>query len=254
MEVRYREMPALHVVFDLDDTLYPERDYALGGFAAASRWARGHLGIDIDPARMSALLDDGHLGALFAIVLSEAKPDHTPEDLKGLVKAYGAHEPELALFDDAAAVLDALHGEYQLGLITDGHAATQEKKVRALGIAHRFRHIVYTGALGPDRQFHKPHPRAYEMAEAAFGGPGDRFVYIGDNRTKDFLAPNRLGWTSVEIERPEHARTRIHKPGLAPDGGAPHVVIGHMSELLPLLASLRTTYDAGPDSSQIGKL
>lgn len=246
-------MPALHVVFDLDDTLYPERAFALGGFAAAARWARDTLALDIDAQRMSALLDDGHLGSLFGVVLAEAMPHHTPDDLRNFIRAYGAHEPVLDLYEDAAAVLDALAGRHDLGLITDGHAATQEKKVRALRIGHRFRHIVYTGALGPDRAFHKPHPRAFEITERALGQPGDRYVYIGDNRTKDFLAPNGRGWWTIEIERPAAAATRIHKPGLAPEGGAAHFRIECMSELPALLDRLSGTHGPGAISTHSGK-
>ena len=33
------------LVFDLDDTLYPERQFALSGFAAAERWAQSSLGL-----------------------------------------------------------------------------------------------------------------------------------------------------------------------------------------------------------------
>ena len=38
-------MSAPVVIFDLDDTLYAERDYALSGFRAAGRWARDALGV-----------------------------------------------------------------------------------------------------------------------------------------------------------------------------------------------------------------
>ena len=40
------------VVFDLDDTLYPEADYVLSGFQAVADWAEVHLGI----ADLSSLL------------------------------------------------------------------------------------------------------------------------------------------------------------------------------------------------------
>ena len=33
-------MSHLVLVFDLDDTLYPERQFALSGFQAAGRWAK----------------------------------------------------------------------------------------------------------------------------------------------------------------------------------------------------------------------
>ena len=33
------------IVFDLDDTLYPERDYVLSGFKAVASWAEARLGV-----------------------------------------------------------------------------------------------------------------------------------------------------------------------------------------------------------------
>ena len=46
------------LVFDLDDTLYPERDFALSGFKAAERWASAELGLAPGLAReMTRLLD-----------------------------------------------------------------------------------------------------------------------------------------------------------------------------------------------------
>ena len=38
-------MNHLCVVFDIDDTLYLERDYVLSGFAAVGPWARDWLAI-----------------------------------------------------------------------------------------------------------------------------------------------------------------------------------------------------------------
>ena len=58
-------MSGLVLVFDLDDTLYPERQFALSGFTAAGRWAAAELGIAGLAADMTRLLDGGHLGALF---------------------------------------------------------------------------------------------------------------------------------------------------------------------------------------------
>jgi putative hydrolase of the HAD superfamily len=37
--------------FDLDDTLYPEREYALGGFRAVSAWAGEALRVEVRVGR-----------------------------------------------------------------------------------------------------------------------------------------------------------------------------------------------------------
>jgi putative hydrolase of the HAD superfamily len=228
-------MPRTHLIFDLDDTLYPERDYAIGGFKAAAAWARADLGAHVDTDHMAHLLDTGHLGRLFAIVLKAAKPDHTDADLKAFVRAYGRQTPALRLFEDAAAALDHWEPKTPLGLITDGHAPTQHSKISALKLAPRFREIIATGGLGPDRAFHKPHPRAFELIQVAIGEPGDRYVYVGDNLEKDFVAPNALGWTTVCIDRPAQRAHRIHKNKSAPPGGEPHETIDDLRQLETLL-------------------
>ena len=71
------ERPVL--VFDLDDTLYPERQFALSGFSAASTWAEAELGIAGLAAEMTRLLDGGHLGALFKIALAAKMPITRPK-------------------------------------------------------------------------------------------------------------------------------------------------------------------------------
>jgi putative hydrolase of the HAD superfamily len=230
-------MAALRLIFDLDDTLYPERSYAIGGFRAAATWASRELSVPDLTDDLTRLLDEGHLGRSFGIALAAVKPDHTPEHLKAMLKAYGAHTPDLALFDDAAHILDH-YTTTTLGLITDGHDKTQLAKVSALGIAPRFREVVYTGSLGPDRAFHKPHPRAFELMQAALRqSASDRFVYVGDNPSKDFIAPNSLGWTTIMVDRPHHRPHRIHPLGDPPAGGAAHHTITTLLDLPDALAT-----------------
>lgn len=228
-------MSKLVLVFDLDDTLYPERQFALSGFAAAGRWAEAQLGVAGLAADMTRLLEGGHLGELFSIALAGRLPNYTAEHLAGLIAAYRNHDPELSLFEDAAWALAHFAPQAKLGLITDGHHHVQAKKVTALGIAAHFRKIVYTHALG-GRQYAKPHPRSYEMVEAALGTHGDRLVYIGDNPSKDFIVPNQRGWISIMVERPEFRR--IHANAEVAPGGAPQHTLASLRQL-PALLGLR---------------
>jgi putative hydrolase of the HAD superfamily len=227
-------MSGLVLVFDLDDTLYPERQFALSGFAAAANWAEAELGIAGLAADMTRLLDRGHLGELFRIALTERLPEHRPEHLAGLLEAYRNHEPQLALFDDASWALRHFSGQAKLGLITDGTHHVQAKKVKALGIAPHFQEIVYTHALG-GRAFSKPHPMSYEKVEQALAAKGGRLVYVGDNPSKDFIVPNARGWTSIMVER--HQSRRIHAGAQVAAGGAPQHTIASLTELPGLLGS-----------------
>jgi putative hydrolase of the HAD superfamily len=223
----------LRVIFDLDDTLYPERAFALSGFRAAATWAAGEWGIDDMAPQMASLLDDGHLGAVFKMALARERPEYCDEDLARLIDVYRNHEPTLALFDDAPAAL-AHSAQYgPLGLITDGTHWVQKNKVEALGIAGHFKHIVYTGALG-GRDFHKPHPRAFELMEAELAAPDALFVYIGDNPAKDFVAPNARGWGTVQVVR----ANGIHDARAEVEGGAPQHEIESLDELGSVLEAL----------------
>jgi putative hydrolase of the HAD superfamily len=52
-------------------------------------------------------------------------------------------------------------------------------------------------------------------------------AYVADNPAKDFIAPNRLGWRSVQLLCPG----QIHSANAAPKGGQPQVVIASLEEL-----------------------
>jgi len=221
------------LIFDLDDTLYPERQFALSGFAAAERWAQATLGLTGLAADMTRLLDQGHLGQLFRLALAERLPDHGPEHLAGLLEAYRSHVPTLTLFEDAAWALAHFGAQLKLGLITDGTHRLQMRKVEALGVASSFREIIYTDALGGGRAYAKPHHQSYRLIEAALGGSGARFVYIGDNPAKDFLAPNALGWLTVMIDRP--GAQRIHAAAKPVEGGHPQHTIASLRDLAAVL-------------------
>lgn len=228
-------MPPFKLVFDLDDTLYAERQFAISGFRACEEWLErnhGHSGI---VAEMTRLLDDGHMRSLFDLVLGLKLPDCSPEMVDTFIDVYRLHTPDIELYPDAAIALDHFERLGPLGLITDGQVEVQSSKVRALSLEPRFAKIVYTGGLG-GRSFSKPHPRSFEVMEEALAGPGDRLVYVGDNPAKDFVSPNARGWISVQVHRPQ----RIHARAATAEGGAAQHVIQSLTELPALLAGLET--------------
>jgi putative hydrolase of the HAD superfamily len=100
--------------------------------------------------------------------------------------------------------LDELVEAHTLALLTDGYLPAQKLKVSALGIQRYFKHIIYTEQLG--RQFWKPSPVGFEAIITATDAPPQSMVYVGDNPTKDFIAPNRLGMKTIQVQRPH----RLH--------------------------------------------
>lgn len=195
------ETPDRVIVFDLDDTLYLERDYVLSGIAAVGEHVAQRYEIAGFARAAVAAFEDGHRGTIFDVALAGLGLASSSDLIADLVQAYRRHRPRIEVAPDARCWLAARPVSTAVALITDGHADSQSNKVAALGLAeHGFAPIVITARLGEG--FGKPHPRAFEMVADRFGLSPDRFTYVADNCLKDFVAPRRMGWNTIRIARP----------------------------------------------------
>ncbi|MEE4201430.1 HAD family hydrolase [Erythrobacter sp.] len=201
------EIAARVFVFDLDDTLYLEKDFARSAFRSLSRDFGERVGGARFAEECGALLDWGNRGNIFNLALAKCGVVTTPGLIDELVAAYRAHTPEIAVCADAARFLSRMDGR-MTGLITDGPRVTQSAKIGALGLSDTIDQIVVTGEWG--KEFSKPHSRAFEYIESRTSFRGCDLVYIADNAAKDFIAPRLMGWQTVQILRPG----RVH-PGTA---------------------------------------
>ncbi len=214
------------VVFDLDDTLYCERDFAFSGFDAVEAWLRDRFPCPFPPAgRMRSLFDAGERGHIFDRILAELGQPVRPELIADMVSCYRLHVPSIRFQPDAEQALAKWRSGFRLGLISDGPLETQRLKVEALGLAGRVEHIILTDQWG--RQYWKPHPRSFEEMERRLGATGGACVYIGDNPLKDFIAPNQRGWRTVRLRRAEG----IYADEKPPVGGEPQHLIGKLGDL-----------------------
>jgi len=195
------------VVLDLDDTLYLEEAYVLSGIAWLSDWLERETGILGFQTITETLREIGIRDRLFDRSLAELGVTPAPAFIDLLVEKYRSHPPIISLAIDAEAFLASDHG-FALALITDGHAVAQRAKIAALGL-ERFdiQPMICTDEWGPD--YWKPHLRAFEAVEAYYRGECDAFVYVADNPAKDFLAPRRLGWRTIQIDRPGAVHPRV---------------------------------------------
>ncbi|MGH9227899.1 MAG: HAD family hydrolase [Acidimicrobiales bacterium] len=187
------------VVFDVDDTLYLERDYVRSGFSAVDAWARAQLGVADLGARAWAAFEAGVRGRIFDQALAACGVRANGAVVSQLVQVYRSHAPAIELLDDVQAWLAARPGDVTLAVVTDGPLTSQRAKVAALGLAEWADPIVFTEELGPERG--KPHPAAFECVEAATGLAGPACAYVADNPTKDFAGPRRRDWRTVRVRR-----------------------------------------------------
>jgi putative hydrolase of the HAD superfamily len=223
------------VVFDLDDTLYDEVDYCRSGFAAVARYLSGLPKYPDAETIFDALWSQftaGNRMRTFNTALEQLGIGCDEQAIGKLVEVYRNHAPAIELPKDSKDVLDELVPDYTLALLTDGFLPAQQLKVRALGIEAYFKCIIYTEQLG--REFWKPSPVGFEKLIQALEVRPENAAYVADNEKKDFIAPNRLGFATVQLIRPGGIHT---EPSEQPNAAAQHI-INEIGRLPPLLAGL----------------
>ena len=188
------------VVFDIDDTLYLERDYVRSGFDAVGTWVAKNLGFEQFSERAWRAFLDGTRQTIFNRVLTDAGVEIADDLIGQLVTVYRSHEPDIELLPDAQSCLAAVVGFRATAAISDGPLESQRAKARALGLNSRLDHVVLTAELGPGAG--KPSTKAFEIIEQRSGYRGSQCVYLADNPNKDFIGPAALGWHNVRIRRP----------------------------------------------------
>lgn len=182
------------VIFDLDDTLFPEIDYLHSSFREIDRRLAAS-GVT-RPGEALAIMTGTDGNAFDALALMLDRRGHADAlSIPGMVEIYRNHRPDIALPADSLATLEGLKARgIEMGIITDGRVGTQSAKIEALGLG-RFidrRHIIISEAIGHD----KLSPEPFIMMQRAMPGV-EKFTYVGDNPAKDFTWPDRLGWDTV---------------------------------------------------------
>jgi putative hydrolase of the HAD superfamily len=207
------------VIFDLDDTLYPERDYVRSGFRAVAHWAEANLAIPAAStfSELEGLLDSGVRHNTFDQWLKARGLNQ--ELVPQLVRVYRDHQPAIEAFPEAAPLLSALFTQYRIGLVSDGWLDVQQRKFAALGLAPYFHATVFSDEFG--RTAWKPSPKPFAVILDRLQCPaGAEAVYVADNPSKDFLGARRGGLSSVWVCRPGAFYTHFvpetaeHRPDL----------------------------------------
>lgn len=232
--------PPQVVVFDLDDTLILEADFASSGFHSVGMLFRERTGCNSLEAECLALWQRGLRTRIIDEALLHTGWPADPALRDELIACFRTHSPSLTVLPDALACIDALRRAPEvmaLAVVSDGRLVTQRRKAEAIGIERLFDHVIFTDGWG--REFWKPHPRAFLEVERLTGYAGRACVYVGDNPCKDFTAPSALRWRTVRVRRRGGLYAELSTP--------PGMVVDHEVEDLrglPQILGLEKQADA----------
>lgn len=181
-------MRSKYIVFDLDDTLYYEIDYLKSAYLEIAQILNRKDKNKLYEKMLHLYSDKQNVFSY----LTKFYPNKITMDR--LLELYRGHFPSIKLNPGAREVLDyCKNSNHKLGLLTDGRSVTQRNKLKALGIESRFDQIIISEEFGTEKPSEKNYSVFMENVEDT------DFFYIGDNFNKDFISPNRLGWTTIAL-------------------------------------------------------
>lgn len=211
------------VIFDLDDTLYPERDYVRSGFRAVAEYLK-------EPAAVDEFWEYFLAGKP---AIDEYVSSHDCYELKDeMLAAYRSHKPRIGLANEVLDTLRELRSKgLKLGIITDGRSEGQRAKLDALSLWDLVDDVIITDELG-GVQFRKPCDIAYRIIQRRWEIPFENLVYVGDNTAKDFAAPRQLGMLAIH-----YIGNGLYSKSVNRDGVTGVLRIGSQNELRDVLTT-----------------
>lgn len=198
------------VIFDLDDTLYPEAAFVSQAFVRSAAVLAAAAGVPADTARREFVRL--HRESRERVFDRAAGSLGFPVDLVPvLVSAYWDCEPELELFPGVEAVLQRLRQIYALGCVTDGRQDVQRRKLRALGLPPLVDAVIVNDAFGRDAW--KPSPFGIQRCLAELGVDPRQAIFVGDNPFRDMPAAANAGVRAIRV-RSGYFATAEGAPGV----------------------------------------
>lgn len=180
------------VVFDLDDTLMPQKKWILGKLDMLY----DHVQPDLPKAGWMAEglhhLENGHRADLLDKLIETFR---LPSSMKQeMIEEYRKLIPEAVIYSDVTPVLKKLKQEGILtAILTDNPPSSQEQKLRASGLHDHFDTIVYTRNAGGE----KPYIGGFDSVRRQLNVKTEEIVYIGDHLYKDILGAYLAGYRSL---------------------------------------------------------
>ena len=138
---------------------------------------------------------------------------------KHLNEVYLKHRFEdIELFDDVLPTLNALKGKYSLIILSNGNSYPKK-----CGLDNIFTQVIFSQDYG----ISKPDPRIFEIAMEKAGCYNEQIIHIGDNLVTDVMGAQRVGITSVWLNRENY-------PNQTPI--VPDYEVDNLTQLLEILS------------------
>jgi HAD superfamily hydrolase (TIGR01549 family) len=188
------------VVFDLDDTLFDQKDWIFRKLGMTWDVERAILPDRTTFLRMALqIVEEGNRSRLFDAIATELSLSDA--DRVRLIETYRTARPAgCRLYDDVGPTLMQLRKlGYALGLVTDNPPASQRQKLDVAGLSGCFDAVLLTGEMNKA----KPHPDVFSQIGQLLSIEPERLIMVGDNLFRDIHGSLDAGFRhAFHIQRP----------------------------------------------------
>ncbi len=182
------------VLFDLDDTLYPQAQFLRSGFRAVAARVSRDWGYAPEATfnLLTAAYDTDRGRELDVLASHLALPAGATATLVDVIRA---HQPDLQLPAAARAMLLSMRREWRVGVVTNGRPDIQARKITALALSPMVDAIVFAAEHGSGAG--KPDPEPFLEASRALGVPPEHTVFVGDDVRCDIAGAAAVGMATI---------------------------------------------------------
>lgn len=188
------------VVFDLDDTLFNQKQWILGKLEIVYSLLSDYLPEKrVFLLKAIQIIEEGNRSKLFDALSQEFNFNETLREQ--LIKTYRKSEPPMCpLYPEVTDVLGQLRKMgLKLALLTDNPVESQKQKVKGCRLEELFDAILYSRESGDE----KPEPAVFGKMVDMLGMKAHELIMVGDNLYRDVNGALAAGYGfAYWIERP----------------------------------------------------
>ncbi len=196
------------LVFDLDDTLYDEKQFVYSGFLEVANWISemSKTSSNIIYESMVKDLSVNGRGEVFNNAL-KIYFHKTKKNIKKCISIYRLHKPRIRLEKDVVDLLIELGKTYKLYIVTDGNKIVQNNKIKSLDVEKYIKKAFITYRYGLKAS--KPSLKCFEIIKNIEKINWQELVYIGDNPNKDFVNLNKVDAITIRVLQGDYANIEV---------------------------------------------
>lgn len=184
------------LIFDLDQTLFDRQQ-------AFDDWMES---LDITPSERSRLrgLDaNGEGDRRIFLDAATSITRHRIDQHEFVESLLHFAQPDVTLI----GLLKPLRVSFDLAILTNGGAASQQSKIHSLGLLEVFsKNRIYISA---EIGFEKPDPHAFHHVAESLGVANEACCYFGDRIETDVMAARRARWRAIHIGSPDQLKQHL---------------------------------------------